>query len=866
MLTEVSKKRSKRIQFAFFLSVTVLLLVCIMSFTILSRRTGEGTWEATEELSTVYLEEISARVLINLESNIDNNFAKLWTVTQSIQAEDMEDEESFKSFIAEMEEHNQFDFLVFIDDAGMYHSLAGTRPAASKISFLAKLLEGKTNLVSYDEAIWGDNMVLLGSAMKPVVWGENRLVAVVAGISTANFSSQLTYHQESNQTDISIVASDGSYIIQNHSSQDMPVSTNIFSKMEKYAQLEDPAVLEQMKENLAQGRTGMTAYTIRDEYRFIYYAPVRTTGWFILIEIPYGMIGGLIDDMNGTTMRVSALIIVLMILVFGGFFIHMHKNERALVEMNKAAKAAQQRAESASLAKSEFMGRMSHELRTPMNGIMGMCTIARKNLHNPEMAEENLRQIASSSKHLLLLIKDILDFSENERGNTKVNQEEFNFRVFLEGISDICYAQAIDKQIDFTTVIKKETDEKFVGDSAKLNQVLMNLLRNAVKFTPSGGKIRLEVSARERTENQTWMRFQIIDTGCGIRQEDFDKIFESFEQADRTIATRYGGIGLGLSIVKQFVELMGGRVSVDSVLNEGSTFTVDVPLGRTEQRQRKTFENMRVLVAEDEPDNAAYVKTLLEHMKIPHIDMAVNGNQAVELVRQAGKAGHEYDVCLLKHHLTCQGGRDAAEEIRRIAGKDTTAIYLYTYDVAGAEVNARKAEVNGTLQMPLFSSSIEEVLETVQGHMKQIRELGAAEAGVSEVPDVFDFTGKRILLAEDSALNRMIVLSLIGEATGAIIEEAEDGLKAVEMFTGSPVGYYDLIMMDLMMPNMDGYEATRTIRAMERPDAKEIPIFAVTANAFLEDVEKCLATGMNTHIAKPLDAMEVYRKMAQVLR
>ncbi|MCH5344369.1 MAG: response regulator [Acetatifactor sp.] len=865
MLIEVSKKRSRRIQFAFFLSVVALFVVCIVSFTILGRRAGDGTWKATEELSTVYLEEISARVLINLESSIDNNFAKLWTVTQSIQAEDLENEERFKSFIAEMEEHNQFDFLVFIDDAGMYHSLAGTRPAASKISFLAKLLQGETNLISYDEAIWGDNMVLLGSAMKPVDYGENRLVAVVAGISNANFSSQLTYQQESNQTDISIITADGSYIIQNHYNQDMPVSTNILSKMEKYAHLENEADLEQMKENLAQGRTGMIAYTIQDEYRFIYYAPMQTTGWFIVIEIPYGMIGGLIDDMNGTTMMVSALIIVLMMLVFAGFFIYMRKNEQALVDMNEAAKAAQQKAESASLAKSEFMGRMSHELRTPMNGIIGMCTIARKNLNNPEMVEESLGKIALSSKHLMLLIKDILDFSEIERGNIKVDQEEFDFRIFMEGISDICYAQAMDKQIEFEIVIEKETDEKFVGDAAKLNQVLMNLLRNALKFTPSGGKIRLKVSTREREENLTWMRFQVIDTGCGIRQEDLGKIFESFEQADKTIATRYGGIGLGLSIVERSVELMGGSVSVDSVLGEGSTFTVDVPLGRTEQERRKTFENLRVLVAEDEADNAAYVKEILERMEVALIDVAANGTQAVELVRQAGRAGREYDVCFLKQPLKSPDGEDVAAKIRHIVGKDTTAIYLCTYDVLGAEVNVQKAEANGTLQMPLFASSIEGALETVQGRLKQTPESGVAEAKPPVTKDVFDFTGKRILLAEDSVLNRQIVCALVGKATGAIIEEAEDGLKAVEMFTGSPVDYYDLILMDIMMPNMDGYEATRNIRALKRPDAERIPIFAVTANAFTEDVEKCLATGMNAHIAKPLNAMEVYRKMAQVL-
>ena len=865
MLIQLSKKRSQRAQFAFFLSVVVLLLVSIVSFIILGRRTREGTWEATEELSAVYLKEISSRVLTNLEDGIDNNFAKLWTVAQSIQSEDLKDEESFKSFIAEMEEHNQFDFLVFIDDAGMYHSLAGMRPAASKISFLAQLLQGETNLVSYDEAIWGDNMVLFGSAMEPVDYGENRLVAVVSGISNDNFSRHLTYHQESDQTYISVIAADGSYIIQNHYNQDIPVGTNIFSKIEKYAHPEDLTDLEQMKADLDQGRAGMIAYTLQNEDMFIYYAPMRITGWFILMEIPYGMIGGLIDDMNGTTMRVSVIIIVLMMLVFAGFFIYMRRNEQALLKMNAAAKASQQRAESASRAKSEFMGRMSHEIRTPMNGIMGMCTIARNNLDNPEMAEDCLRKISSSSKHLMLLINDILDFSGIEHGNIEINQAEFDFRVLLEGVSDICYAQAMDKHINFETVIEKETDEKFVGDATKLNQVLMNLLSNALKFTPSGGKICLKVLPLEHTEKLTWIRFQVIDTGCGIRQEDFGKIFEGFEQANKVVAVRHGGIGLGLSIVKQYIELMGGRVSVDSMLDKGSTFTVDVPLGRTEQRKLKTFENLRVLVAEDKPDNAAYVKRLLEHMEVTLIDLAASGAQAVELVRQADKAGQQYDVCLIKQRLTCPDGKDAAEEIRRIAGKDTTAIYLYAYDVVGVKVNVQKAEANGVLQMPLFASSIEEALETVQGHLKQTQESEITEADNSADPDVFDFTGKRILLAEDNELNREIAIEIVGTTTGATVEAAEDGLIAVEMFTNSPVDYYDLILMDLQMPNMDGYEATRTIRSLERTDAEQIPIFAVTANAFPEDVEKCLNVGMNAHIAKPLDPMEIYKKMAQVL-
>lgn len=522
---------------------------------------------------------------------------------------------------------------------------------------------------------------------------------------------------------------------------------------------------------------------------------------------------------------------------------------------------ALENARNANAAKSSFLSHMSHEIRTPMNAIIGMTTIALTRLDDRVRVEDCLTKIALSSRHLLGLINDVLDMSKIEGGKLSIAHEAFNFQTALQGVVNLIQPQTQAHGQEFDVSLCGVDEEELLGDSLRMNQILINILSNAVKFTPAGGSIRLEVRQLHKKKNNVRFRFIIRDTGIGMSKEFVERLYTPFEQARPS--SKFGGTGLGMAITKNLVSLLGGTIFVKSEEGKGTEFTVELPFGlsgRQRDDNRARLEPLKVLVVDDDRDTCEHALLLLDKMGL-RTRWVLSGAEAVKLVHESHECGDDYDVCFIDWKMPDMDGAETARRIRSEVGPDTLIIIISAYDWGPIEAEARASGVDAFIAKPFFASNLYNTLASMTRRVKPVEAKVCEEQQTdakSAASRHYDFTGKRILLVEDNEFNREIAQEFL-EMTGATVECAEDGSEAVALFTASKSGQYDIILMDVQMPVMDGYEATRTIRASEHPDAKSIPILAMTANAFSEDVAAAVASGMNGHIAKPIDVSALYR-------
>ncbi len=512
---------------------------------------------------------------------------------------------------------------------------------------------------------------------------------------------------------------------------------------------------------------------------------------------------------------------------------------------NEQLREALLMAEKANKGKSDFLSRMSHEIRTPLNAILGFITLAKRTINESQKALDYMEKSEYASKHLLSIINDILDMSAIESGKMKIKEDVFELKPFISSLSGIFYGQAKLKSIHFSTIITNITEEYLYGDQVRLNQILMNILSNAIKFTPVDGNVSLTITQKLIKGSTVYMQFKVADTGIGMSDEFLQKIGKPFEQESIQISRDFGGSGLGISISKNLIHAMNGTMIIESEENKGSIFTIEVPLklaGHKPLQKSTKYQDYRVLIITKDMELGEYEKKLFAYFGIETTLM----QDSISVSEHLTLEQKPYSLCLIDADVPSEAPHDFVQKIKQVI-PEGTPIAVLSYDFSQFEEKVRELSILHFIQKPLFQSTILNLLTEVFGGYQAEK----------QNEKVRDFSGKHILLAEDNDFNSEIAVDILS-SRGFIIDSVRNGKDAVEFFDKSPVSFYDLVLLDIQMPVLNGHEACKAIRNLQRSDAETVPIIAMTANALAEDVSAALSSGMNDHIAKPIDTNNLF--------
>ena len=544
-----------------------------------------------------------------------------------------------------------------------------------------------------------------------------------------------------------------------------------------------------------------------------------------------------------------------------GVFIDITEQKELMQELARQRESlsiALEEANQANKAKTAFLSNMSHEIRTPMNAIIGLDRIALNDPGISDATREHLEKIGLSAQHLLNIINDILDMSRIESGRMIVKNEEFSFAKALAQVNTIISDQCREKGVDYECRVNGTVDDYYIGDEMKLRQVMINILGNAVKFTPPGGSVTFVVEETARFNGKSTLRFIISDTGIGMSQEFLPKLFDAFSQEDSSSTSRFGSTGLGMAITKNLIELMNGTIAVESEKQKGTTFTVTVTLIECDRKSIEEEDDIPqphelcVLVIDDDPIACEHAQLVLGQVGV-NCEKALSGAEGLQMAKVRHARREPYSLILVDWRMPDMDGVETTRQIRAAVGTETPVIILTSYNWDEIEDEAKAAGVDTFVAKPLFAGKV----------LDEFRE-AFRKKNAKLVRETADLRGRRVLLAEDVNVNAEIMMMVLSMRE-IQVDHAENGRIAVEKFEEHEEGYYDAVLMDMRMPEMDGLEATRRIRAMDRSDSKNIPIIALTANSFDEDVQRSMQAGLNAHLSKPVEPTILFETLEGLL-
>ncbi len=836
----------------FAISGICLIALCSAVFVWIGSYMNQKSEKAITEIGAIYMSEMSKQIHQKFDAIIDLKLSQAQGIVKRTPQENAQYGNAMIQELALSAEIREFTYLALYTEDEQQQIIYGNPVKIVKPEEFSEILKDKSKRVTtgFDEN--GDKVLMLAIDAEYPMEGNKKSSSLVVALPMSYLEKALLLDEEASMMYSHIIRKDGSFVIRSGKGLQEDYFIRIKELVSELNGKTPEDYAQELRNVMEKDENYSTLIIVNDVYQQLYCSSLPNSEWYLVAVMPYGILNDNISELSDirqyAILEACGVIIIGILIIF---ILYFRMSQQQLKELNEAKKKAVE----ANRAKSEFLSNMSHDIRTPMNGIVGMTAIAMSNINDNARVKDCLAKITLSSKHLLGLINDVLDMSKIESGKLTLNIHQISLREAMESIVNIVQPQIKSKNQHFDIFIQKIQTENVHCDSVRLNQVLINLLSNAIKFTPENGSIRvyLEQESSPLGENYVRCHFKVKDSGIGMTEEFQKKIFDKFSREQKDQVYKTEGTGLGMAITKYIIDTMGGTVELKSTPGEGSEFHIVLDLEKAfTLEEDMILPPWNVLVADNNQDLCQSAVFSLKEIGI-NAEWALDGKTAIEMVKKRHQEDNDYEIVLLDWKMPDMDGLQTMREIRKQVGDNIPILIISAYDWSDIEEEAIKAGANGFISKPLFKSNLFLGLSSFM--MKEDTEESQKNENKQR------FTGKRILLAEDNDLNWEIAEDILSEA-GFELERAENGQICVEKFQQSDVWYFDVILMDIRMPVMSGYDAAKTIRAMKERADVNLPIIAMTADAFSEDIQHSLECGMNEHISKPIDV----DRLIQILR